>query len=52
METIKSPVNVKPSAPILSDKAPLIGATTTMAMGTHISINPDNKEESFKVSCK
>ena len=52
IETIKSPKKVKPLAPILSDKAPLIGATITIAIGTHISINPDIKEESFKVSCK
>ena len=52
IETIKSPKKVKPLAPILSYKAPLIGATITIAIGTHISINPDIKEESFKVSCK
>ena len=46
-ETIKSPKKVKPLAPILSDKAPLV-VTITIAIGTHISINQTLKKKVSK----
>ncbi|MNN78312.1 hypothetical protein D3C81_1948570 [compost metagenome] len=46
-----SPANVSNSEPILSDNAPLSGATMTITIGNNIIKNPAWEGERFKMLC-